>query len=743
MTLYEANITVRVTSVYDTFKKNDPSVYFRAVQVDKQTHAKSSAIDYYLIKAPNSILPNVGEIWNVQGGASWKEAPSHDGNYVIRNHNINENVSAELVLSDNPIGFKSFIASTSHFKGVGPKLADALWSAFGTRTYELMERGDVDSLMSVKGLNRISAESLINGYKKFAYLKYSEFFTKYEIPVYVQRRIYNFNGLSVGSVINKGGVEFSRDPKVLIESNPYHLNIFGMSFHDVDKLARKHFNIAEDDSRRLIAAVTEALRNRASKGHTVSLQKDLKKPLRKLLCDDNQLITLALSGGYDKRAFIIYPNTGVYQFTPTYIMENVVAKRILKLNQLGEQFDNEESNASRFAIENAQHELEGQQKEAVLTSVSHSVSCITGGAGTGKTTVLNTVLSAYEHMSYDIKAVALSGRAAMRMRQSIKRPSSTIAKFLRQEPLDNAEQKQLLVIDESSMVDLASMYRIVLHTAPSVSLLFVGDPNQLPSIGAGNILSDIIDSNIIANTELDIVKRQGATSKIPEYTKNIREGIVPEELTTGAITFHNVEYDEVAEFCIGLLKESPESSRVVAPTNTLVNEINSLAQAALNSESKPLRYEFEGEFFTELYRLNDPILFTKNNYDAGVQNGSLGNLVSVEQEGNHYGVVKMDDFEDPEDEFVPITQNLLLNIQLGYAITVHKAQGSQFPRVIVALSPNSMLDRAWLYTAITRAECEVHIVGPKSKLISTIKNQSNANKRQTHLKTLLTEGFNS
>jgi exodeoxyribonuclease V alpha subunit len=453
---------------------------------------------------------------------------------------------------------------------------------------------------------------------------------------------------------------------------------------------------------------------------------------------DEWLVKKALSGAYDKKAFIIYPNSGVYQFTPTYVMENVVAKRLLKLHSHGEIYNEQEDAACVSAFKAAKHELEDQQRQAVVTSISYAVSCITGGAGTGKTFVLNTVLHAYEVLGYKIKSVALSGRAAMRMRQSIKRPSSTIAKFLREDPIENLDDnKFLLVIDESSMVDLPTLYKIVLHINPEVRILFVGDPNQLPPIGAGNILSDIVQSAVIRNTELDIVRRQGASSGIPEYSKLINKGIVPPKLTTGSITFHDTEFKFVVDKCVELYKEAPDTSRVVASTNLLVDEINAECQLDLNSDGKEILYELDGEYYRDNLRQNDPVLFTQNNYDVGVQNGSLGKLISVEQNGGELGIVQMDDFEDEEDEFVSLNQSLLFTLKAGYCITLHKAQGSQFPRVIVALSAGDNLDRAWLYTAITRAEAEIHIVGPREKLIKAIQNQSNASKRQTYLQELL------
>lgn len=738
-TAYEADVTVRITKILKNFKKSSTYIHFNAVPVHKEEHTVLNKINHYTMKAPETISPEPceGEIWSIKGNASWENAKSYDGNYFIKKHHVNV-TDANIILSKNPVGFKSFIADTPHFVGIGISTAEKLWKKFGSNIYDILKQKKLTELLTIKGLGEASAKSLITGFEKFSYLKYSKFFTEHEIPVPVQKRIYKFKGVADGSIAEIDGIKFDPNPVTMIKENPYSLCNFGMSFGQCDRIAKKHFEIKEDDKRRLSVAVALCLKEHTSKGHTIALHKQIVTPLRVMLRYNEDLVVKALSGGYDKRNFIIYPDTGVYQYTPTYIMENVVAKRLMKLHNQGETYNEEENDACVKAFSSSGHELEMMQKEAIMTSVSYAISCITGGAGTGKTTVLNSVLNAYEQLNYNIRAVALSGRAAMRMRQSINRPSSTIAKFLKEEPLDDiGDKKFLLVIDEGSMLDLPTTFKIIIHLNPNVRILLVGDPNQLPPIGAGNVLSDIVNSRIIKNTKLSIVKRQGAGTGIPEYSRLVNSGIVPSKLTTGSITFHETEPDDIANVCIDLYKKSPKQSRVVAPSNALVDKINALCQKSINPESSPLYYEDDGEKFFDQINRNDPVLFTQNNYDAGVQNGSLGKLISVEHQDGAYGIVQMDDFENESDEFVPLTKSLIMSLKAGYAMTLHKAQGSQFPIVIVALSGGSNLDRAWLYTAITRAELELHIVGTKEKMISAITKQSNASNRQTYLKELL------
>jgi len=282
------------------------------------------------------------------------------------------------------------------------------------------------------------------------------------------------------------------------------------------------------------------------------------------------------------------------------------------------------------------------------------------------------------------------------------------------------------------MIDLPTMYRLVNHIHPSVRIIFTGDPDQLPPIGCGKVLADVVLSRAIANTMLDIVKRQEGSTGIPEYSKLINQGIVPEKLSTGAIHFHETTKSNIAHVCCDLYQQSPENSRVMAPTKALVADINKLTQEAVNPNGNRLEFEMHGERFFQNLRLNDAILFTQNHYDKGIQNGSLGTLTSVESSGESYGEVTLD-----TGDMVEVTQSVLDCMELGYAITLHKAQGSQFPRIIIALQKGKIVDRAWLYTAITRAESEIHIVGSSDELRGITEAHSNSHKRNSYLVELL------
>jgi exodeoxyribonuclease V alpha subunit len=737
--------TIRVTKVQQAFKPGE--IRFRGVPVNERTHAKVSANNYYYVTISESKMPMFpveGQIWKIIDGESVvTEKSSFSGRYVEKHHAISDAGEFSCILPKSCRSFIEFIARDKKaFKGIGSAKAEALWNTFGSRIFKILEEKDTKILTEI--LTSKAASNMVAGYEKYGYLKYASMLTSKGIPLTVQHRIFRFERRERDFRKDIKGNSYSVNPLDIIKNNPYLLHTsFGLSFTETDKIAAAHYDIQPTDSRRLIAAVTAVLKLRTQQhGHTIASPHQLKPALKVLLGGDQKMAEMALQSGYDQAAFIIYQPSGYYQRTPIYVMENVVALRLLKLNSAFNRFVNSQpvEKACNIAFTRLlPKKLNDRQREAVLTSTSHAVSGITGGAGTGKTFVLNTVLTVYQTLGYTIKAMALSGRAAMRLHQSIGIATSTIAKFIKEPPIDKPlnDEKYLVVIDEASMIDLATMYRIVCHTDPAVRYLFVGDPNQLPPIGCGNVFSDIVNSGVIPLTELDIVRRQEESSGIPEYTKLINEGIAPPSLSTGHITFHDTSYDAVTQQCVELYAQSPENSRVIAPTNALVRSINTACQTEVNNAGKRLTYTDEdGQWYWEPLYKNDPVLFNKNNYDAGIQNGSLGQLISVEQTDKQLGAVQLDD----SGEVIQLTPTLLLELTQGYAITLHKAQGSQFTRCIIGLTAGVNVDRAWLYTAITRAEEEVHIVGPREKVLSAIRHISNASRRMTTLQTLLQQG---
>lgn len=711
---------MRVTSIPYT---STSMVIFSGVPLAKNSYQTNSGKYYVTIKAdPDTIpaQPALGQHWSVKGTRLVEEMET--GDFLMQQHTYESPEHIECSLPETGEQLIRFIAREAEFKGIGESKARALWQLLGKDFHSIVRKDTPESRERLRSaLSEDSINALFEGYAKYKNLAYCNWMTEHKIPASIQQRLLKHHG--------EESIE-------AIKQNPYVLIGFGMSFEQVELVVANcdfKLEVTDCDPKRLSAALEATIRKEIEKGHTYTTQASLRPYLTKLL-KDKELVTEAFKTGHDKAQYILNPDTGTYHPTAQLLMENVVARRLKSLASQNNLYDGYTNSAYCSAVDELPYELTKKQIEAVTTCLDNAVSCITGGAGTGKTTVLRTALRAYHQMGYGIHAVALSGRAAMRLHESIGFITSTIAKLLREEPIEptSEQQKHLLVIDEASMIDLPTMYRLVNHIHPSVRIIFTGDPDQLPPIGCGKVLSDIVLSKAIANTMLDIVKRQEGSTGIPEYSKLINQGIVPEKLSTGAIHFHETNKANIAQVCCELYQQSPENSCVMAPTKALVAEINKLTQEAVNPNGNRLEFEMHGEKFFQNLRLNDAILFTQNHYDKSIQNGSLGTLTSVESSGESYGEVTLD-----TGEKVEVTSSVLDCMELGYTITLHKAQGSQFPRIIIALQKGKIVDRAWLYTAITRAEAEIHIVGCSDELRVITEAYSNSHKRNSYLIELL------
>lgn len=716
---------VRITSIPYS---SSSLVIFTGVPLEKNSYKTTSGKYYVTIKAnPESIpvQPAIGQNWKVKGARRVEEVAS--GNYVMLQHIYEAPDYVECTLPESGEQLIQFIAKEKAFRGIGEVKARALWALLGNSFHSTLQTHTLEARNRLKGvLCEDSIDALYEGYQKYKNLKHTNWMTLRGIPASIQQRL----------------LKFHDDKSVdALQDNPYLLCGFGMSFDDVESLIKNWtFEIAADDQRRLSAALEFALRKQVEKGHTYTKREDLLPALNKLLMN-SELVASACKAGHDKAQFLLNYDTLTYHPTAQLLMESTVAKRLRTMAKTNGLYDREASKAYRVAYRELPYELTAKQKEAVGACLDNAIACITGGAGTGKTTVLRTALRAFNELGYAIHAIALSGRAAMRLHESIGFTTMTIARFLRNPSLESHNHdKNLLIIDEASMVDLPTMYRIVTHIHPSVRIVLTGDPDQLPPIGCGKVLADIVQSNRIANTMLDIVKRQEGSTGIPEYSKLINQGRLPPQLSTSSIYFHETDKHKITDTCCQLFQNNPEGSRVIAPTKSMVSEINKKIQSSVNSNGEMLKFTIHSEEFFLNLRLNDTVLFTKNLYHRGIQNGTLGTLSGVEPGENDtdelaeacFGDVTLD-----TGDRIQITQDVLDCMELGYAITLHKAQGSQFPRVIIALRKGRIVDRAWLYTAITRAENEIHIVGSKDDFIAITEAHSNASKRNSYLLNLL------
>ncbi|WP_150912537.1 AAA family ATPase [Marinobacter halotolerans] len=713
--------TIRVTAV--PFRRSFSTV-IRGVPV-RDDHLLKSATYFVSVIAPSAYLPvdpTPGQLWRVRGHKT-VNVLDH-GAYETNEHAYKNPDAFDFQMPETGESFITFISKDKTFAGIGESKARQLWNRFGADIHRILADGSGTDLRGLQEiLSEQSIKALFAGYDKYKNLRHTVWMSQAKIPHAVQQRILKHHQLGTVDAIRK---------------NPFELVHFGLSFKEVDKILNAIHGHAWEHKRypeeRIQAAVVQALKDCMSDGSTWLKVNQVRNRVFNYLKNEalgekgiqwlKNAPGVALYHDADDR---LHP-------TATAIQELAVAKRINHLSAIRTPLSEANEAIVDDVLRQLPYELAEKQKLAIMTSLSEGVSCITGGAGTGKTTVLSTFLKAAEQMGYGINAVALSGRAAMRLHESIGYLTMTIARFLREEPVACPEgSKALLVIDEASMIDLPTMFRIINHVDPAVKIVLTGDPSQLPPIGVGKVLHDLVLSDRVQNTTLDIVKRQKGSTGIPQYSKLVNAGEVPASLSAGSIHFHEVADTDLAlKKAIDLYLIKPAESRIIAPTRKLVGEANELIQDNVNGDSPLMNFNLEGEDYFLKLRLHDQILFTQNHPNSGVQNGSLGKLISVDQDEDIVGVVKLD-----TGATVDIAGDLLDAIELGYAMTLHKAQGSQFSRVIVLLKEVKILDRSWLYTALTRAETEVHIIGTSELFKKVTEAPPKAFRRKTMLTRLI------
>ncbi|MCG9618592.1 ATP-dependent RecD-like DNA helicase [Vibrio diabolicus] len=706
---------VRVTSA---FPLRDNKYMFYGVFVRGSHRSnKVSARSYAAIYCSESkfeVEPRVGQIYELLGKPEVRI--KDDSGYEMTEVSFVEPYKIKIVLPETAEEFIGFISKEKDFVGIGEAKARLLFDTFGGTVFEILSQKDITSLKKVLTVD--SAEALIAGYRKYENLRYASWFAEKKIPPRVQARLFRYH--------KANSVE-------QVKENPYLLQHFGLSFEETDNIAQMYFDIEEDDLRRLNAMVESAMRDYCSEGHTVADVSILFSRIASL-ANDEDLAEEAIINAHSSLAVYYDPNSERIHNTGTYIMEKVIAKRLAKLSQKHEWltvFDE----SHRKALEGIPFPLSYKQGEAVVRSLETKVLCITGGAGTGKTTVLKAIVDAYRYSGFKIFATALSGRATKRLSESIHMPTYTIHRLaMLDESEFESDKPTLLIIDETSMVDILSLYRLIMKIPPSTRIIFVGDDAQLAPIGSGLVLSEIVRSDVVSTVKLDVVQRQKESSGIPFYSNQVRKKIIPENLSFKNISFKSTPYDSLVDSAVELYLELGGNCQIITPTRKLTREINEHCQAIKNPYGKKVFLLFDGEFEDVGLRLNDPVIFTKNDYKLDIQNGTLGKIIEV---CNHDLVKAIVKVETDTGAVIDVTYNHIDDLELAYAITLHKAQGSQFEQVIVPLFRSRVMDNSWVYTAITRAEKSLYFLGSEKVLREAITTETAVNKRQVSLSSLL------
>lgn len=723
---------MRVSAIRSQQQDGFGGAIFTGIEVDDKGWRKDAST-HFVVWADWRVLPVT-----VERGQLWRVTGKPESNTIIVNGYLltEATIKPQAMELLRPSGdhIVTLLAEGESFVGIGQVKAQRLWDQFGEALYGVLDNGDVTRLKEV--LPQDMAERLTKAWREWGNSFTVQWLQRNGFPVSLGRKLLAFYG---------------KDATAKIEEDPYRLLSFTANWKTTDALARKHFSITADDPRRVAGAVEEVLYAAFDAGHTYLPQSDFKSSLSALLNHlDAPQIVGAVAVGSARGSFVV-EDERLHAPGP-YLMESAVAEAIatrlinsshllgnLELLELIDAYERE-----MYVQGNPAFALNERQRAALAVANINAFSIITGGAGTGKTTVLRAYFRLCDAAGFTVYPMALSGRAAKRIGEATGRKAETIAGFIKRFDPKDAPEFGVVVIDESSMCDLPSIYRVVRHLPSTYRLVLVGDPNQLPPVGPGLLLHELAHDDALPVVELTDVRRYGGV--IAAAADEVRAGRWPElsDKPEADIAFLDCAPHAINATILELYDADRSDSQILCATRSNiaggVRALNTACQKKFNTHGAPLLLwndEFDQRQGTGL-RVGDPVICLKNDWEIDLQNGSLGTILSVtpQQKGDDpttsLGQILWDDGQVRE-----ITAALLPKLELAYAITIHKAQGSAFKRIIVPITKSRLLDRTLLYTAITRAETQVILVGDCIAAKQAALNPPHAASRRVALKYLL------
>ncbi len=679
--------------------------------------------------------------------------------------------SYKIVVPDDAVSMQRYLGSGA-IKGIGEALAAKIVKKFGEDTFRIIEE-EPERLAEIKGISDRKALDIgIQMAEKKEMRDAMIFLQKYGITNTMAVKIYNNYGARIYSVLME---------------NPYQLadDIDGIGFKTADEIASK-VGIRVDSEYRIKSGIMYALLQGALDGNTYLPIDELVSRTTDLLSsgDDTAIDDMAVRTQLDNLMLdkkVIVRGEGEVYASSYFYEEQGCAVMLHDLN-LAENVSESEGESYKKRILDIEKrrgiELDDLQREAVVKSISNGIVIITGGPGTGKTTTINTIISYYASEGLDIMLAAPTGRAAKRMTEATGYEARTIHRLLEvsgqavddkegrgvhfERNRDNPLEADAIIIDEMSMVDIHLFYALLKAVIPGTHLILVGDSSQLPSVGPGQVLRDLIESGKFPTIYLKKIFRQAEESDIVMNAHRIHDGEKPvldnkskdffflERSDAGVIYKHMIQL--IRDKLPGYVGAEPYDIQVLTPMRKGplgAQQLNLVLQEYLNPPSPSKKEHAYGD---NLLREGDKVMQIRNNYQAqwevkgnfnipidsgaGIFNGDMGIVKEIDEYSQEL-IVEFDERRQVRYPFADLDE-----IELAYAITIHKSQGSEYPAVIMPIlgGPRMLLNRNLLYTAVTRARNTVCILGSSQTLKTMVDNQEQL-KRYTGLKDRILEVF--
>ncbi|MBU0995436.1 MAG: ATP-dependent RecD-like DNA helicase [Proteobacteria bacterium] len=678
-----------------------------------------------------------GEVLKLKG--EWSNHPKFGEQFKI--------VHYQTVMPGTVYGIQKYLGS-GLVKGIGPKMAKRIVKQFGKDTLHVIEN-DIMKLSQVDGIGDKRIHMIKAAWEEQKDIR--------EVMVFLQS-----HDVSSGYA-TKIFKQYGKDSIKIVRGNPYRLatDILGIGFVTADKIAES-MGFAKDSPERAKAGVLFVLNQLADDGHVYYPYELLIEKSMVLLTVAREIIKTAIAALVSDGHIIIEDinfnvdefrenNKAVYLST-FHVCETQAARKLKFLLNTGKTIRKIDIDKAIDWVQAQLHiTLDDKQVNAVRLALTTKVLVITGGPGTGKTTIINAILKIYNKLNVSVLLAAPTGRAAKRMTETTGHASKTIHRLLEYSVKNGGFQKNdkypldcdLLIIDEASMIDTVLMHHLLKAVPVNATLIVVGDVNQLPSVGAGNVLKDIIDSGRIPVAMLDRIFRQARASRIIVNAHEINRGLIPsfrsDDKENDCYFIQKELSEEVLLTILELVTkriparfgfDAVEDIQVLTPMHRGIvgaGNLNKALQEALNTQREGL------EIGTRIYRAGDKVMQIRNNYDKDVFNGDIGKIIAIDREVQKV-LVSFD------DRTIDYDFSDLDELVLAYAISVHKSQGSEYPCVIIPVLTQHyiLLQRNLIYTAITRGRRLVVFVGTRKAMAIAVKNDK-PEKRYTFLRHRLCE----